>query len=67
MVSGIGSSRRLRTESSTARFPNTKHSISELDASLLAPMIPDEASSPHTYKCGILVRPVRSVFTPPTV
>ena len=67
VVSGIRASRRLHTESSTARFPKTKHSISELDANLLAPYDSRRSKfSAHVQVWDICTsREIR--FHPPTV
>ena len=47
------------------RPAKTRPSSSELEASRLAPWTPVHATSPQAYRPGTLVRPSRSVMTPP--
>nr|WP_234394735.1 hypothetical protein [Porphyromonas cangingivalis] len=49
------------------RRAKTAHSISELEANLLAPMTPVDATSPTAYKPLMEVSPSRLTFIPPTV
>ena len=58
---GSGSSSAARA----ARLPKTKHSLSEFEASRLAPWRPVQAHSPTASSPGSEVRPSRSVATPP--
>ena len=51
--------------SSAARAPNTSASSSELEASRLAPWTPVQATSPTAQSPSRVVRPSRSVRTPP--
>ncbi len=53
------------TMSSTIRSAKTRPSRSEFEASRLAPWTPVQATSPHAYRPGTVVRPRRSVRTPP--
>ena len=50
---------------SAIRREKTSPSRSELEASRLAPCTPEQATSPVAYRPGTLVRPHRSVATPP--
>src|SRR5207248_645167 len=56
---------RLSCMALPARAPNTTPSSSELLAKRLAPWTPLQAASPAANKPGRLVRPSRSVRTPP--
>ncbi len=53
------------TTSSAIRSAKTRPSRSEFEASRLAPWTPVQATSPHAYRPGTVVRPYRSVRTPP--
>ena len=57
--------RRLPASRVPARAPNTSPSSSELLARRLAPCTPVHATSPAANSPGIVVRPSRSVCTPP--
>ena len=69
--SGIGAGAAIRghavsvAAASPARAPKTAPSRSELDASRFAPCTPVRAVSPTAYSPGTVVRPSRSVTTPP--
>ena len=54
-----------RAPRAAARAPNTKHSVSELEASRLAPCRPVHEHSPTAYRPGSVARPSRSVAIPP--
>ena len=56
---------RAAAMSSAMRSAKTRPSRSELEASRLAPWTPVQATSPHAYRPGTVVRPWRSVRTPP--
>lgn len=51
--------------SSAMRSAKTSPSRRELEASRFAPCTPVHATSPHAYRPGTVVRPYRSVRTPP--
>ena len=50
---------------SPIRAANTRPSSRQLEASRLAPCTPVQATSPQAYRPGTVVRPARSVRTPP--
>ena len=54
-----------RAAPSAIRREKTRPSSSELEASRLAPCTPEQATSPVAYRPGTLLRPHRSVRTPP--
>lgn len=56
---------RSSTMSAAMRSAKTRPSRSELDASRFAPCTPVQATSPHAYSPGTVVRPRRSVRMPP--
>ena len=62
---GSASAGSPRARSAPIRSANTRPSSSELEASRLAPCTPVQAHSPQAYRPGTLVRPSRSVRTPP--
>ena len=51
--------------SATARRANTKHSLSEFDASRLAPCSPVHEDSPTAYRPSSVERALRSTTMPP--
>ncbi len=55
----------LRTMSSAIRSAKTRPSSREFEASRFAPCTPVQATSPHAYRPGTVVRPCRSVRMPP--
>ena len=60
-----GRRRGRRARPRAARVPKTKHSLSEFEASRLAPCSPVHAASPTASRPGSVLRPSRSVWTPP--
>src|SRR5271165_4264330 len=65
MPVGSASGGRPRPSAPAIRSAKTRPSSSELEASRLAPWTPVHAASPQAYSPGTLVRPNRSVRTPP--
>lgn len=63
--SGVRSWGPAATMSAAMRSAKTRPSRRELDASRFAPCTPVQAVSPQAYRPGTVVRPHRSVRTPP--
>ena len=64
-TAGTGSARLAARGARAARLPKTKHSLSEFEASRLAPWSPVYEHSPAASSPGSVVRPSRSVAIPP--
>ena len=67
LISSTGSRRSgsSRARSAAMRSANTNPSSNEFEASRFAPCTPVPATSPHAYRPDTVVRPRRSVCTPP--